>query len=299
MNWNSGSQLKTCLASLGSATDSLDGEWELLVVDNASGDDSITDILAPKVSLRIIRNDRNLGFARACNQGANEACGRYLLFLNPDTRLFADSLVKPLSFMEDSKHKAVGICGIRLLDSAGETSTCASRFPALRVMIGTFLGASAWFPRVFPTQLMSPCELEASQCVDQVTGAYFFVRRHVYEACGGFDERFFVYYEEVDFSLRALRKGFKSYYLAEVTAFHRGGGCSEQVKATRLFYSLRSRIQYVRKHFSFVSKVCMIWVMLLELVARILRASMRASWAEVRDTVFAYVLLFRHFLKRW
>lgn len=298
VNWNSGKQLETCVNSICHAAALLNAEWEVIVVDNASSDDSLSRISKMRGDLTLLKNSQNRGFAAACNQGAILAKGRYLLFLNPDTRLLPNSLEKPISFMEAKASHGIGICGIRLLDAVGNTSTCASRFPGVRVMVGSLLGLSVCFPRLFPSHLMRPAELETNQFVDQVTGAYFLVRRKVFDACGGFDERFFVYYEEVDFSLRALKQGFSSYLLADVAAFHRGGGCSEQVKATRLFYSLRSRIQYANKHFSIVEKAGLWLVMAIEFPARIVRAVIHASPTEVRDSVAAYILLARYYLQR-
>jgi len=85
--------------------------------------------------------------------------------------------------------------------------------------------------------------------VDQVIGAFFLVRRALFETLGGFDERFFMYFEEVDFSKRAQMRGAASVYLGAARAFHSGGYSSRQVKASRLFYSLRSRFLYGFKHF--------------------------------------------------
>lgn len=298
VNWNSGNQLAACISSIKYAAAALDDEWEVIVVDNASSDDSLAEISKLSGRLKLVKNAQNRGFAAACNQGASLARGHYLLFLNPDTRLFTDSLAKPISFMEAHASQGVGICGIRLLDDEGKTTTCASRFPGLRVMMGSLLGLSVCFPRLFPPHLMRPIELTTNQFVDQVTGAYFLVRHRVYDACGGFDEQFFVYYEEVDFSLRAMQKGFASYLVADVTAFHRGGGCSEQVKATRLFYSLRSRIQYARKHFSLTDITGLWLVMAIELPVRIVRAIIHLSLGEIKDTAAAYILLARYYMQR-
>jgi GT2 family glycosyltransferase len=84
--------------------------------------------------------------------------------------------------------------------------------------------------------------------VDQLIGAFFVVRRSLFESLGGFDERFFVYYEEVDFSWRARQAGYSSVYLPGVHALHHGEASSGQVKGRRLFYLLRSRALYARKH---------------------------------------------------
>src|SRR5207247_3592833 len=89
-----------------------------------------------------------------------------------------------------------------------------------------------------------------SGLVDQVIGAYFMVRRPLFEALGGFDERFFVYFEEVDLSLRARQNGWASYFLANARVYHTGQVSSGQVRGERLFYLLRSRTEYARKHWS-------------------------------------------------
>ena len=99
---------------------------------------------------------------------------------------------------------------------------------------------------------------EESREVDQVMGAFFLVRQKLFEEWGGFDERFFVYLEDVDFSSRARRVGWRSFYMAGVKAYHKGGGTSEQIKSTRLFYSLRSRILYSYKHFSCASATALL-----------------------------------------
>jgi GT2 family glycosyltransferase len=96
---------------------------------------------------------------------------------------------------------------------------------------------------------MTDWDHKTSRPVDQLIGAFFLTRRALFEHLGGFDERFFVYFEEVDFSYRAWKQGWQSYYLSEATAYHRGQGTTDRIKGLRLFYSLRSRIQYAHKHF--------------------------------------------------
>lgn len=249
------------------------------------------------LSVHLIANTANRGFAAACNQGAREAHGDYLLFLNPDTRLFADSLSAPIEFMDRPENAAIGICGIRLVDDSGSTSTCAARFPSLGVLTGATLGLAKLFPKLFPPHLMTPQELSQSQVVDQVIGAFFLIRQDVFDRCGGFDERFFVYFEEVDLSLRAKHLGYASYFLSDVTAFHKGGGCSDQVKAARLFYSLRSRLLYARKHYSTGEFLGLILLMAIEMPLRIGRSVVRLSWGDLSNTLTAYRLLAGHFLR--
>lgn len=292
VNWNAGKQLLECVASIIQNGQSL--VRQIIVVDNGSTDGSenaVRDI----PGVRLILAGENLGFAKACNLGAKYVLSDYLLFLNPDTALYEDTLSVALQFMERPENADLGICGIRLVDENGTTSTSAARFPTIYVMTGTILGLAKLFPCVFPAHLMAPSELSESKPVDQVIGAFFLIRKHVFDCCQGFDEQFFVYFEEVDLSLRAKMLGYTSYYLANVSAFHRGGGCSEQVKATRLFYSLRSRVLYARKHYDVISYMLLIVLTVVELPLRLIRSAIRRSWSEAQNTLTAYRLLFGHF----
>ena len=164
--------------------------------------------------ISVLYNDTNRGFAAACNQGAAGTQADYLLFLNPDTRVFPDSLWRPLEFLEQEENGKVGICGVRHVDDSGAFSTSCARFPTLKIFFGQMTGLSRIFPQWFPPHLMPESECLGSRDVDQIIGAFFLVRRALFEALSGFDPRFFVYFEEVDFSLRARHAGFRSYYLA-------------------------------------------------------------------------------------
>jgi len=145
---------------------------------------------------------------------------------------------------------------------------------------------------------MTPSELRENSPVDQVIGAFFLIRKGVFDRCGGFDERFFVYFEEVDLSLRAQQLGYSSYFLADATAFHKGGGCSEKAKSARLFYSLRSRILYGQKHYSRVDFIVLVWLTGLEMPLRIVRGLARASLPDITNTFAAYMQLVIYFVRR-
>jgi GT2 family glycosyltransferase len=246
------------------------------------------------VPVRLVRNTDNRGFAAACNQGARLSGSAYLLFLNPDTQLRADSLRVPLAYMDDPAHAHVGICGIRLLTESGQPATSGARYPSLRVFLGQVTGLTRVLPSVFPRHLMDADECAARGVVDQVIGAYFLIRRPLFDTLGGFDERFFVYFEEVDLSLRAAQRGFVSFCLGTVSAQHIGGHSSNQVRALRLFYSLRSRLLYAGKHFRPASRLGLVALtFLIELPARLLRAVLGGSLPEAAETVRAYRLLLR------
>jgi GT2 family glycosyltransferase len=292
VNWNTGQQLRACLGSVSSASRSEFGLNRVVVVDNASNDGSTNTSRELGLPVTMIYNRINRGFAAGCNQGAHASQADYLLFLNPDARLFGDSLSKPLNFMEQPGNEGVGICGIQLIDDRGRISRTCARFPKPTHFLFKMVGLDRLFPRFFPSHFMTEWDHRESRLVDQVIGAFFLVRRSLFEALRGFDERYFVYWEDLDFSLRARQAGWRSVYLADAQAFHRGGGSSGQVRATRLLYALRSRILYGYKHFGWWPATgLMLGTLFLEPWMRLAFAAVRCSGEELMATVKGYLLL--------
>jgi N-acetylglucosaminyl-diphospho-decaprenol L-rhamnosyltransferase len=278
VNWNSGSQLKECLQSFAAAASDAVA-LRLTVVDNASIDGSCEEIEgATNVPLAIIRNADNRGFGAACNQGAAGSEADYLLFLNPDTRLMPGSLELPARYLQSPEHNAVAIVGIQLLDVDGHVARNTARTPTAWSMIGNSLGVDRLLPAIFPPHFVTEWAHDETRDVDQVMGAFFLVRRSVFERLGGFDERFFVYYEDLDFAARARALGFSSVYLTGAQAFHRGQGTTANATARRMFYFSRSKILFARKHFGAFGAYAVIAVTLtLEPLARMLVRPQSAS----------------------
>lgn len=292
VNWNAGKQLYECLKSIEAVRRDGFSLNSVVVVDNASTDgsaDCLNDIDLPVV---IIRNAQNRGFAAACNQGAKGSNADYLLFLNPDTCLFEDSLIKLLAFMEQAENQKIGIVGIQLVDETGSIARTCSRFPTPGIFFSKMFGLNLLFPRVFPSHNMAEWDHMNSWRVDQIMGAFLLVRHPLFVELSGFDERFFVYFEEVDFSFRARKLGWCSFYFADTQAYHKGGGTSEQVKATRMFYSLRSRILYGYKHFGwFSATLLMAGTLFLEPFSRLALAIGRRSGRGAKETLKGYAML--------
>ena len=294
VNWNAGKQLYDCLKSIEAVR--LDGFKlsRVVVVDNASTDRSADCLDDMDLPLAVIRNVQNRGFAAACNQGARGSMANYLLFLNPDTCLFEDSLIKPLTFMEQPENQKTGITGIQLVDENSRVACTCARFPVPGMFFSKMLGLNMLFPRQFHSHVMSEWDHGETREVDQAMGAFFMIRRHLFETLDGFDERFFVYFEEVDLSYQANNAGWKTVYLADAKAYHKGGGTSEQVKARRMFYSLRSRILYGYKHFGwFSATLLMAGTLFLEPLSRLALAIGRRSGREVNETTKGYTMLWR------
>jgi len=130
--------------------------------------------------------------------------------------------------------------------------------------------------------------------VDQVMGAFFMIKRELFEELNGFDERFFVYYEELDLSKRVKDAGYKTMFVAEAKAYHKGGGTSEQVKAKRLFYNTRSRLIYAFKNFGiFKGLVLMLFTFLVEPFTRMVFFLLKSNLGEIKEMLKGFGMLYK------
>jgi GT2 family glycosyltransferase len=291
VNWNTGELLRECLESI--QTSRLPADWTLgkiVVVDNASTDGSLNGIAQLPLPIQIISNASNRGFAAACNQGAAAGSGDVILLLNPDTRLFENSLAAPLERIKRSSLDKIGVLGVQLIDEHGAVARTCARLPRPSQFFHQAIGTSRLWPRLGHTML--EWDHATTRTVGQVMGAFFMTPRPLYEALGGLDEKFFVYFEEVDFSARALKAGWKSLYLADAQAFHLGGGSSRKVQDRRLMYSVRSRLIYAWKHFSLLGRWgTLVNALVLEPPVRILHAALSGGLDSAAATCRGYKLL--------
>lgn len=296
VNWNSGDQLKRLIRSV---IDYHAGVVKsLIVVDNFSQDDSsnIEESLLLKMpfDFRLIKNDENNGFGVACNQGAESSSAELILFLNPDSILYENSLGASVEYMRRKENSNISVTGIQLLDENGHVARSCARFPSLFMFFIMALGLNRLSFLKSYNHHMTDWDHATSCEVDHVIGAFYLIRRNVFEALGGFDERFFVYLEDLDLSLRVKKLGKKIVYLSNAQAFHEGGGASKKVKATRLFYALRSRLLYGIKHYSSVSAWGLVGVtLLIEPLTRIIFALLSGSAEDVRNTLNGYRMLWK------
>lgn len=277
VNWNAGPLLAACIGSIRLPADDVS---KVVVVDNGStdGSDRLASFAMP---VEVIRTGRNLGFAAACNLGAAQSKAEFLLFLNPDTKLEPGTLAGVLAHMSMPAARDVGVCGIRLYGDDTVPQPHTTALPTWRTIFNVDL---------FRTRF----DHRSSRRVGHVIGAFYLIRRSVFEAVGGFDERFFVYLEDLDLSLRVGHAGWGIDYLAEAGAYHLGGGTSRQVKAHRLFYATRSRIIYAFKHFAGLRPwLVAAGTLAVEPAARVARALARGSAREAADSLRACGWLWR------
>lgn len=301
VNWNAGLQLRDCIASIFEHEDAVTSGGALgsvTVVDNASHDGS-ADFCRTEPRIRLMEPGRNLGFGTACNLGAAQGAADYVLFLNPDTRLLKATLRSVASFMDKPSSAGVGICGIRLVDEDGKTSRHCARLPSAATFFNLSAGTSKVLPRVFPPVELVEFDHAHDAAVPHVMGAFYFIRRSVFEAVGGFDEAFFVYYEDLDLSQRVRNHGYSTLYLASEAIFHRTGGTSRGARAKALSYLLESRLIYARKHYGLAGRVLVgAGVFAIEPVRRLLHAVLRGSSDDARETVRAMMRLWAMVLGR-
>ncbi|MEU5891685.1 glycosyltransferase family 2 protein [Streptomyces sp. NPDC047461] len=289
VNWNAGRHLRECLGSIVRSDRSLLRVARIVVVDNASTDSSMNELTSGDIPLDVVRNSHNRGFAAACNQGAARGHSDFLLFLNPDTELYPDTLRAVGGFLGTPAAEGVGICGGRMVDERGEPAISCSRFPSLRIFFGKMTGLDRLAPALFPPHHLLPAETTVSGPVDQVIGAFFLLRRSLFDQLSGFDERYFLYFEETDLALRACQRGRCSYYLHQAKVHHIGQVSSAQLGGRRLCYSLCSRTRYAFRHWPRSHAWLLVALTLtVEAAARLSRAVLRRSPSECRATLSGY-----------
>lgn len=248
VNYNVKYFLEQCLCSVKKAIKEL--QAEIIVVDNASSDGSMEYLLAMFTDITFIDNPKNVGFARACNQGLKQAKGAYILFLNPDTIVSEDCLTQCINFLEADSQS--GACGVQMLDGSGRFLPESKRaFPSLQTSFYKLSGLTRLFPhsKRFARYYLGNISENKDQQIDVLSGAFFMVKKEVLSKTGGFDEQFFMYGEDIDLSYRIQQAGYKNHYLASPKIIHFKGESTKKgsLNYVKLFYKAMSL--FVRKHY--------------------------------------------------
>lgn len=240
VNWNTKEYLLRCLGSIFKMGERMD--WEVIVIDNGSQDGSGIEVKNAFPLAHLIQNEKNMGFAKAVNQGLQKASGRYILLLNPDTEVKPETMERLVSFM--NAHSNVGIVGAQLLNPDGSKQNSIANFPSLTTELLNKSLLRRLFPKKFPGKEKDyPEPIE----VDSVIGACMMVRRDILDQVGLLDEEYFLFLEETDWCYRIKRAGWKIYHVPQAEVYHFQGKSAEKDKK-------RARIEYYYSRYHFLKK---------------------------------------------
>lgn len=245
--------LEQCLHSLYKSAGNLI-DMEVFVVDNASSDKSV-DYLNQQFpqekfpSLRIIENNRNVGFGRANNQAIKEAKGEFILFLNPDTILTEKTLSDCLTFAR--KHNNLGGLGTMMLRDGGSFAYESRRgLPTPWVSLCKMTGLNSLFPksRIFGKYYMRYLDINQPTEIEIISGAFYLTRKKVLDEVGYFDEDFFMYGEDIDLSYRMILGGYKNFYYPTPILHYKGESTHKSTfRYVHVFYN--AMLIFIKKHF--------------------------------------------------
>jgi len=226
LNYNTRQLLSNCLSSIKNAKK--DGlNVETIVVDNASLDDSVNYVKKYFSWVHLVESSQNLGFSAGNNLGAKKAKGEYLLFLNSDTLIVGESLIKMKEFL-DNNPEIGAVTPKTLLFNGKIDPDCHRGFPTPWASITYFLGLEKFFPRsrLFGQYHKFYLDLDCVHEIDSGAGAFVFVRKSAFEQIGGWDENYFFYGEDLDLFFRLKQAGWKIMFYPTVMAYHLKGASS-------------------------------------------------------------------------
>lgn len=249
VNLNTCGLLDACLASLERERASV--SLQVIVIDNGSSDGSVAMMQEKYPATVLLRNARNEGFARPNNEGLRVATGRHLLLLNSDTVVRAGALRALIHDLE--AHPEAGACGPRLVYPDGRLQLSAKGFPTLWTHFCDMAGLDRMFPnsRLFGHGEMRYFDYEHDGTADHLMAAAFLVRRETYEAVGELDERFAIYYNDMDWCYRMVRAGWVIRYVpGAVVEHHLGRTVGAVNKRFTLFTMLYNNVMFFyQKHY--------------------------------------------------
>ena len=246
VNWNVRELLEKCLLSIEKFSSHIN--YKIIVADNTSMDGSVAMMRERFPQINLIANTKNLGFAAGVNQGIKQARGEYIILLNPDVEIKESTLE---NLLEEFKSCAdSGIVGGKIKNEDGSIQPSVRAFPDVLSQVLISLKLKHIFnSHAIGRYLAQNFNYEKRQEVDQVMGAFFAIRRKVIEQIGMMDERFFLWFEEVDFCKRAKDAGWKVIYTPKSEVLHLGGKSFGQISSTaRQKIFNKSLRHYMLKH---------------------------------------------------
>jgi GT2 family glycosyltransferase len=268
VNWNTKQFVLDCIQSL--FTYKGDYELEIIVVDNASKDDSVSAFKANFPDVIVLENKQNLGFAKANNQGIRIAQSRYVCLVNSDILFLEDSLRPMLNYMDN--HPEVGMLGPKLLWQDQTLQGSCRKFPSLWNTLCPAIGLTNLFPHASffsGEHMVGYFKHDQIKDADVLVGAFLMVRQLALKQVGDMDDKYFMYCEEVDWCKRFIIAGWKIRFFPETKVIHYGGGSSAS-EPVRFFreYCL-SNLRYWNKHYTKLSVAVYRTLMIIRYLIRL------------------------------
>ncbi len=281
VNWNVRDLLDACLASI-YASDLEAVNYEIIVVDSASDDDSIDMLREKYPAVILLPQTKNIGFTRGNNIGLARAKGDYLLLLNPDTELSPEAVALLLKYLKADPQ--VGIIGPHTLNTDGSHQSTRRRFPTLVTGIFESTWLSAWAPATIERdyRMLDRRDNDIIE-VDWVQGSAFMLRRAVYVDIGGLDEGYTMYSEELDYCRRAKSAGWRVVYHGGAQITHHGGKSSEQASAFKQVHFHTSKLRYFRKHHGYGAYIVLRALLLILFGWQLILESLKGALGHKRQ----------------
>ena len=246
VNWNTRDILRDCLDSFYETKNNL--SYEIIVVDNASTDDSVKMIVSDYPEVKVIQNNENRGFAAGNNQGILEAKGTYVLLLNTDTIILDNAITKMVRFAD--AHPESAIVGCRVLNKNRTLRSTRFMYPSVLNMILSTVYLNKIFSnhKFFGRERMSGFDADHVHEPEVVSGCCMLARKEAIQQVGMLDEQYFMYGEETDWCYRFAKTGWKISFTPDAEIIHLGGASSRQRKPEMLLQLKGSILLFMKKH---------------------------------------------------
>ncbi len=248
VNYKTKDLTKDCIRSILAKTEGV--EFDIYVVDNASGDGSAEELKREFPEIKVIESATNGGFARANNMAMRESRADYFFILNPDTILVNNAVKIFCDFMDQEENRNIACCGGNLYDEQMSPQIAFGNFPSLAEVAFKVFRLKKVFRKYYREKLRASSEHmgDSVRTVDYVVGADMFIRKSVLDRIGLFDEDFFLYFEDTELSYRMARNGYASTILPDAKIIHLAGKASSDAsKAKQIRMREQSRFLFFRK----------------------------------------------------
>lgn len=262
-SWNARDYLIECLASIEETAGR--HTREIIVVDNGSDDGSADAVKSGYPEVRIIRNEKNLGFAKAINQGLRASRGRTIALINSDIKILGDCMDALVSYLDE--HAKVGIAGPRVLNADRSLQPSCRRLPSPLNLVAEALGLQNVLP-AWGT-FMHEWPHDRDRDVEVLSGCFWIVRREALESVGHLDEDFFIYGEDIDWCRRFADAGWRVRFTPAAEAIHYGGGSSANAPVRFFIEMQKSNLHYWGKHYGRGGRIFFLVILFFHQVLRL------------------------------